>query len=141
MKKIFYHGSPYKLNIIEQQTPTYDGPIDFDKQTGVFITDYMHYAKLYAIVRDKQRINKQFSILPYPSPDSPLCLLLEYESWIEEDNGYELNDYGYLHYIKLNISNPLLEQHPYEKRNYEYIIKQNIKPYKIKKVKRNLKII
>lgn len=53
---LLYHGSPYRLEILEPRTPRGDN--EFNTQTGVYLTDDKTEAKLYSLARDKLRINK-----------------------------------------------------------------------------------
>lgn len=120
-----YHGSPFRLTEIKTHTPRGDN--DFNTQTGVYLTSNKMEAMLYSMARDKEKINKGWSI--YKS-----YLFLVKEHWDEKswkdtpvEKRYKLNNKGYLHSV--NCSKYKCEQNPYLKT--EYIVKNNIIPDEI----------
>jgi len=119
-----YHGSPHRLEEIEQRTPR--GNDVFDSQKGVYVTDNIMHAKLYAIARDPDRNNRGWAVVPYPEIDSEFNLLLN-----KNNSTNKLNDIGYLHIIEINKSDKDLEQHPEPNRKTEYVIKRNVIPNSI----------
>jgi hypothetical protein len=115
--KMLYHGSPHLLDELIPMTPR--GSDDFNSQTGIYATPSKTSAKLYAIARDKERLNKGFGI-------KNDILYLRKDRWLEEFNEgkplHKLNDLGYLYTIKSNKH----EQNP--NIPSEYVIKHKVKP-------------
>jgi len=122
----FYHGSPHKLEVIKQRTPR--GTDIFDSQKGVYVTDDIMHAKIYAIARDPDRNNRDWAVVPYPEKDSEFHLLLNKKLW-KNTSTNKLNNIGYLHIIEINTSDEDVEQHP--DRETEYIIKRDVIPKNI----------
>jgi len=115
--KMLYHGSPHLLDELVPMTPR--GSDDFNSQTGIYATPSKTSANLYAIARDKERLNKGFGI-------KDGILYLRKDRWLEEFNEgkplHKLNDLGYLYTIKSNKH----EQNP--NIPSEYVIKHKVKP-------------
>lgn len=125
---LLYHGSPFKMEKIEPRTPRGDN--EFNTQTGIYMTDNKMEAMLYALARDKERINKGWGI----KDDK---LILRKDLWPDK---YKLNEVGYVHEYKSDER----EQNPYN--SHEYIIKKEIVPDKIievtyEDIKNNIKYV
>lgn len=121
-RKTLYHGSPYKLEILEQRTPRGDNK--FNTQKGIYFTSDIMEAKLYSMARDPERKNKGFGIKRI---DNVPYLILMSELWKEEPIKYKLNDIGYVYVYKTAE----YEQNPNPGYETEYIVKFDVVPNKI----------
>ncbi len=117
--KTLYHGSPFKLNILEPRTPRGDN--EFNTQTGVYLSSNRMEAMLYSLARDKERNNKGWGLKGGK-------LYLVEEHWVGPTKKYSLNDIGYLHIIQTDKA----EQNPYNPE--EFIVKSSISPVKIEEI-------
>ena len=116
--KMLYHGTPHLVDELVPKLPR--GSDDFNSQEGIYTSSNKAESALYAMARDKERINKGFGI-------KNGILYLRKDRWLKEFNEagkplHTLNDRGYLYTINTNNydQNPNIPT--------EFIIKHPVKP-------------
>jgi hypothetical protein len=117
-----YHGSPNIITELIPKTPRSN--INFQKTTAIYLTSDINIAKIYAIARDNERINKGWAV-----KDGKLYL--RKDLW-KNSKKYRLNDKGYV-YIFTDINNAI--QNPVE--TYEYKVLHSLVPSSIIEVSKD----